>query len=236
MLDLFYNSVSKSVLALPSFRLITTDPKASRKVRTGHFESAPTCCILRHLPRIRLMAWEPKRGIVFTNCRVFRWFVTTLEIAASKGRNTASSVHSEVVRSVGTVTFKQSETVSKYTKDATYHIQPGDTGFVFYSTYWLMWQKFCCFSSVARHNFRGEDRFVLHHSYCHWRHAVPASAVDVKQTWNIHGPPLHTNPSQFHPPPILTTYIPTIHLNTLRTGSFKLFKRPLPGLLTILTL
>jgi len=27
-----------------------------------------------------------------------------------------------------------------------------------------------------------------------------------------------------------------IHINTLRTGSFKLFKRPLPGFLTILTL
>ena len=116
MLNLFYNSVSKSVLALLSFCLITTDPKASRKVRTGHFESAPTCCVLRHLPRIKLMAWEPKRGIVFTNCRVFRWFVTTLEIAASKGRNTASSVHSEVVRSASTVTFKQNETLSKYTK------------------------------------------------------------------------------------------------------------------------
>ena len=72
MLDLLYNSVSKSVLALLSFHLITTDPKASRTVRTGHFESAPTCCVLRHLPRIRLMAWEPKRGIVFTNCRVFQ--------------------------------------------------------------------------------------------------------------------------------------------------------------------
>jgi hypothetical protein len=29
---------------------------------------------------------------------------------------------------------------------------------------------------------------------------------------------------------------PNIFLNTLRTGSFKLFKRPFPGFLTILTL
>jgi len=34
---------------------------------------------------------------------------------------------------------------------------------------------------------------------------------------------------------ILHTW-PTDALNTLRTGSFKLFKRPLPGFLTILTL
>jgi len=33
-------------------------------------------------------------------------------------------------------------------------------------------------------------------------------------------------------PPLYTTFI----LNTLKTGSFKLFKRPFPGFLTILTL
>jgi len=66
------------------------------------------------------------------------------------------------------------------------------------------------FLSCSR-QFQGQGHFVLHRSYCHWRHAVRASEIGVKQTWNICGPPLHTNPSQFHPPP--TTYIPTIHLN-----------------------
>ena len=34
----------------------------------------------------------------------------------------------------------------------------------------------------------------------------------------------------------LSWYFLQVHINTLRTGSFKLFKRPLPGFLTILTL
>ena len=33
-----------------------------------------------------------------------------------------------------------------------------------------------------------------------------------------------------------TLFVGNIHVNTLRTGSFKLFKRPFPGFLTILTL
>jgi len=42
--------------------------------------------------------------------------------------------------------------------------------------------------------------------------------------------------SKFYNSTSLQSFIQKLNLNTLRTGSFKLFKRPFPGFLTILTL
>ena len=65
------------------------------------------------------------------------------------------------------------------------------------------------------------------------------SAGERPQTYALDRVAAGTGPSGIYPKKINNTnkaLVKATHLNTLRTGSFKLFKCPFPGFLTILTL